>query len=134
MGLRLMKKFLKIFVVIMVVISLSGCGITFTARKVYDKSEIYSKEEIREAMDVVFNEFSDFEGAVLLKLEYDEEFSNKQMKFNTGQYNCDETIVLRLKFLSLVKAEGKKWNIVKWDWILVRNEGENWEFKSCGYG
>lgn len=129
-----MKKFLKIFVVIMVVISLSGCGITFTARKVYDKSEIYSKEEIREAMDVVFNEFSDFEGAVLLKLEYDEEFSNKQMKFNTGQYNCDEAIVLRSKFLSLVKAEGKKWNIVKWDWILVRNEGENWEFKSCGYG
>ena len=129
-----MKKFLKIFVVIMVVISLSGCGKTFTARKVYDKSEIYSKEEIREAMDVVFNEFSDFEGAVLLKLEYDEEFSNKQMKFNTGQYNCDEAIVLRSKFLSLVKAEGKKWNIVKWDWILVRNEGENWEFKSCGYG
>ena len=129
-----MKKFLKIFVVIMVVISLSGCGITFTARKVYDKSEIYSKEEIREAMDVVFNEFSDFEGAVLLKLEYDEEFSNKQMKFNTGQYNCDEAIVLRSKFLSLVKAEEKKWNIVKWDWILVRNEGENWEFKSCGYG
>ena len=129
-----MKKVLKIFVVIMVVISLSGCGITFTARKVYDKSEIYSKEEIREAMDVVFNEFSDFEGAVLLKLEYDEEFSNKQMKFNTGQYNCDEAIVLRSKFLSLVKAEGKKWNIVKWDWILVRNEGENWEFKSCGYG
>ena len=129
-----MKKFLKIFVVIMVVISLSGCGITFTARKVYDKSEIYSKEEIREAMDVVFNEFSDFEGAVLLKLEYDEEFSNKQMKFNTGQYNCDEAIVLRSKFLSLVKAEGKKWNIVKWDWILVRNEGENWEFKSWGYG
>ena len=129
-----MKKFLKIFVVITVVISLSGCGITFTARKVYDKSEIYSKEEIREAMDVVFNEFSDFEGAVLLKLEYDEEFSNKQMKFNTGRYNCDEAIVLRSKFLSLVKAEGKKWNIVKWDWILVRNEGENWEFKSCGYG
>ena len=129
-----MKKFLKIFVVITVVISLSGCGITFTARKVYDKSEIYSKEEIREAMDVVFNEFSDFEGAVLLKLEYDEEFSNKQMKFNTGQYNCDEAIVLRSKFLSLVKAEGKKWNIVKWDLILVRNEGENWEFKSCGYG
>ena len=129
-----MKKFLKLFVVIMVLISLSGCVITFTARKVYDKSEIYSKEEIREAMDVVFNEFSDFEGAVLLKLEYDEEFSNKQMKFNTGQYNCDEAIVLRSKFLSLVKAEGKKWNIVKWDWILVRNEGENWEFKSCGYG
>ena len=57
-----MKKFLKIFVVITVVISLSGCGITFTARKVYDKSEIYSKEEICEAMDVVFNEFSDFSG------------------------------------------------------------------------
>ena len=85
-------------------------------------------------MDVVFNEFSDFEGAVLLKLEYDEEFSNRQMKINTEQYNCDEAIVLRSKFLSLVKAEGKKWNIVKWDWILVRNEGENWEFKSCGYG
>ena len=129
-----MRKFLKIFVVIMVVISLSGCGITFAARKVFDKSETYSKEDIREAMNVVFDEFSGFEGAVLLKLEYDEEFSNKQMRFNTKQYDCDEAIVLRSKFLSLVKAEGKKWNIVKWDWILVRSEGENWEFKSCGYG
>ena len=128
-----MKTFLKIFVVIMVVISLSGCGITFAARKVYDKSEIYSKEDIREAMNVVFDEFSGFEGAVLLKLEYDEEFSNRQMRFNTKQYDCDEAIVLRSKFLSLLKGEGKKLNIVKWDWILVRNEGENWEFKSCGY-
>ena len=128
-----MKNFLKIFVIIIIVFSLSGCGITFTARKVYDKSEIYSKEDIREAMNVVFDEFSDFEGAVLLKLEYDEEFSNRQMKINTEQYDCDEAIVLRSKFLSSVKAEGKKLNIVKWDWILVRNEGENWEFKSCGY-
>ena len=129
-----MKKFLKIFVIIMIVMSFSGCGITFAARKVYDKSEIYSKEDIREAMDVVFDEFSDFKYAVLLKLEYDEEFSNSQMRFNTKQYDSDEAIVLRSKFLSLIKAEGKRLNIVKWDWILVRNEGENWEFKSCGYG
>ena len=129
-----MKTFFKVFIIIIIVFSLSGCGITFTARKVYDKSEIYSKEDVREAMNVVFNEFSDFEGAVLLKLEYDEEFSNRQMKINTEQYDCDEAIVLRSKFLSSVKAEGKKLNIVKWDWILVRNEGENWEFKSCGYG
>ena len=82
-----MKTFLKIFIVVIIVIGFSGCGITFTARKVYDKSEIYSKEDIREAMDVVFDEFSDFEGAVLLKLEYDEEFSNRQMRLNTKQYD-----------------------------------------------
>ena len=129
-----MKKFLVLIIAVIVVFSFSGCGITFIARKVSDKSERFSKEEIEEAMDIVFEEFSGFEGAILFKLEYDEEFSDKQMRFNTKQYDADEAIVLRSKFLSTVKAEGKRLDIVKWDWILVRNEGENWEFKSCGYG
>ena len=129
-----MKKFLVIFISVIMVLGFSGCGITFAARKVSDRSEIYSKEDIEEAMDVVFDEFSDFEGAVLLKLEYDEDFSNRQMKLNTEQYDSDEAIVLRSKFFTMVKTEGKKWDVMKWDWILVRNEGENWEFKSCGYG
>ena len=131
-----MKTFLKIFVIIIIVFSLSGCGITFTARKVYDKSEIYSKEDIREAMNVVFDEFSDFEGAVLLKLEYDEELSNKQMRLNTKQYDCDEAIVLLSKFYvfgengSLEPGE----TYSKWNWILVRNKGGFWELKTWGYG
>ena len=129
-----MKKILVLLIAIIIVFSFSGCGITFIARKVSDKSERYSKEDIEEAMDIVFEEFADFDGAVLLKLEYDEEFSNKQMQFNTKLYDSDEAIVLRSKFFSMVKTEVKIWNVAKWDWILVRNEGENWEFKSCGYG
>ncbi len=129
-----MKKFIVLLITIIMFFSFSGCGTTFTARKIIDYSETFSRKDITEAMDIVFEEFSGFECAVLLKLEYDEDFSNKQMKFNTKQYDSDEAIVLRSKFLSLVKTEGKKWNIVNWDWIIVRNEGEPWEFKSCGYG
>ena len=72
-----MKKFLAFFLAIALVLCLSGCGIPFTAKKIIDDSDIYSKRDIEKAMNRVYREFAFFEGCVLLELEYDEEYSKE---------------------------------------------------------
>ena len=74
-----MKKVLAILLAAVLVISLSGCGIPFTAKKIIDDSEIYSKRDIEKAMNRVYREFAFFEGCVLLELEYDEEYSKERL-------------------------------------------------------
>ena len=74
-----MKKVLAILLAAVLVISLSGCGIPFTAKKIIDDSEIYSKRDIEKAMNRVYREFAFFEGCVLLELEYDEEYSKERI-------------------------------------------------------
>ena len=45
-----MKKFLAILLAAVLVISLSGCGIPFTAKKIIDDSKIYSERDIEKAI------------------------------------------------------------------------------------
>ena len=130
-----MKKFLKLFVVAIIVLSFSGCGITFLARKNVGDSKIFSKEDIEEAMDIVCEEIKKSEGYVLLELKYEEDFCKKQMKYYMEQYSADEAIVLRSKFFVSKETEGtlEKGEIAKWSWIITRNIGEEWELKDAGY-
>ena len=65
-----MKKFLAFFLAAAMIFCLSGCGIPFTAKKIIDDSEIYSKRDIEKAMNQVYCQFALFEGCALLELEY----------------------------------------------------------------
>jgi hypothetical protein len=131
-----MKKFLAFFLAIVLVFCLSGCGIPFTAKKIIDDSDIYSKRDIEKAMNRVYSQFALFEGCILLELEYDEEYSKERMADWAENYNADEAIVLLSKFYvfgengSLEPGE----TYSKWNWILVRNKGGFWELKTWGYG
>ena len=131
-----MKKVLAILLAAVLVISLSGCGIPFTAKKIIDDSKIYSERDIEKAMNRVYREFAFFEGCVLLELEYDEEYSKERMHDWAEYYNADEAIVLLSKFYvfgengSLEPGE----TYTKWNWILVRDKGGFWELKTWGYG
>ena len=131
-----MKKVLAILLAAVLVISLSGCGIPFTAKKIIDDSEIYSERDIKKAMSLVYREFAFFEGCVLLELEYDEEYSRERMNGWAKQYDADEAIVLLSKFY--VAAENGSLAVgetyTKWNWILVRDKGGFWELKTWGYG
>ena len=135
-GVLSMKKFLAVFLAVVMILCLSGCGIPFTAKKIIDDSEIYSKRDIEKAMNRVYREFAFFEGCVLLELEYDEEYSKERLADWAENYNADEAIVLLSKFY--VAAEngslepGETYS--KWNWILVRNNGGFWELKTWGYG
>ncbi|MBR3962358.1 MAG: hypothetical protein IKK14_02405 [Oscillospiraceae bacterium] len=129
-----MKK-VFIFVIAIIVLCFSGCGTDFSVRKNVGDSEIFSKEDIEEAMDIVCEVIKKSEGYVLLELKYEEDFCKKQMKYYKERYGTDEVIVLRSKFFVLKETEGalEKGEIAKWSWILVRNMGEEWELKDAGY-
>lgn len=130
-----MNKFFQFFIILIIVLGLSGCGITFLAWKNVGDSKIFSKEDIEEAMDIVCEEIKKSEGYVLLELKYEEDFCKKQMKYYMKQYSADEAIVLRSKFFVSKETEGtlEKGEIAKWSWIITRNIGEEWELKDAGY-
>ena len=131
-----MKKFLAFFLAVIFVFILTGCGIPFTAKKIIDDSEIYSKRDIEKAMNKVYSQFAFFEGCILLELEYDEEYSKARMEDWAENYDADEAIVLLSKFYVAAEngslAPGETYS--KWNWILVRDKGGFWELKTWGYG
>ena len=131
-----LKKILAALIAAVLVLSLSGCGMPFTAKKIIDDSDIYSKRDIEKAMNRVYREFAFFEGCVLLELEYDEEYSKERMADWAENYNADEAIVLLSKFYVAAEngslAPGETYS--KWNWILVRDKGGFWELKTWGYG
>ena len=132
-----MKKILAFFLAVLMIICLSGCGIPFTAKKIIDDSEIYSKRDIEKAMNRVYREFAFFEGCVLLEIEYDEEYSKERMTDWARQYDADEAIVLLSKFYVAADSDGSLEpgeTYSKWNWILVRDKGGFWELKTWGYG
>ena len=130
-----MKNSVIILILALAVVCLSGCGTTFSEIEFAGDSDIYSKKDIREAMDIVREEIEKSENYILLELKYDEEFSNRMIKYYKEQYGADEVIVLRSKFFVSKKTEGalEKGETAKWSWILIRNEGGSWELKDAGY-
>ncbi len=130
------KKILAALVAAALVLCLSGCGISFTAKKIIDDSDIYSKRDIEKAVNRVYSRFALFEGCALLELEYDEEYSKERMADWAENYDADEAIVLLSKFYVFGEngslEPGKTYS--KWNWILVRNKGGFWELKTWGYG
>ena len=132
-----MKKYLAFFLAIVFVFIFSGCGIPFTAKRIIDDSEIYSKRDIEKAMNLVYGQFAFFEGCVLLEIEYDEEYSKERMADWAENYDADEAIVLLSKFYVAGDSDGSLEpgeTYSKWNWILVRNKGGFWELKTWGYG
>ncbi|MBQ7874757.1 MAG: hypothetical protein IJ306_06315 [Oscillospiraceae bacterium] len=133
-----MKKVLAIILSAVCVFCFSGCGISFTAEKIVSESEIFTERDIDKAMFAVYKKFAfDFEGCVLLEIEYDEEYSKERAEGWAEQYDSDEAIVLLSKFYVAADGDGSLKpgeTYSKWNWILVRNEGGPWKLMTWGYG
>jgi hypothetical protein len=113
-------------------------GNTSSVNLTVSKSEIYSEQDITDAMDVVKLKFNkDFRGCKLTDLWYDEKRSVSSSGW-AAQYNADEAIVLLSNFNVGPSGGDGSLNpnsIYKgWNWILVRNKGSKWELKTWGYG
>jgi len=104
------------------------------------QSEIYSEQDIADAMDVVEEKFkSDFGGCALTDLWYDEGANASSSDEWVAQYDADEAIVLLSNFN--VDSSGGDGSMnpdstyTDWQWILVRYKGSNtWELGTWGYG
>lgn len=132
-------KMRKLLALLLVVLLLSGCeyGNTDYVSLEPGESELYTEEEIRDAMDAVLKQFGKgFGGCVMLKLWYDEQASLKEAEDWARQYDAKEAIVLHSNYW--VDGSGRSPSLnpnslyQNWMWILVRNGGK-WEVKDWGY-
>lgn len=133
-----MKKIMRILCAAAAALSLTACGGNISSVRVnIGPSEVYSAAEISDAVDMVQSHFrKEFDGCTLTEVSYSEESSKKAEAEWTEQYDADQAIVLTSSFEVTGKsdgslAEGETYR--NWQWILVRNDGGNWQLKTWGY-
>ena len=114
--------------------NLPNAGTTENVEINLGQSQIFSENEIKEAMDVVQEKFSIFSGCDLQKLWYDEIFSS-------GRYDDDETNKITILSNFYVNENGGKnglnpdFDYTDWQWHLVRNsKTSKWVVIDWGYG
>lgn len=100
----------------------------------YGTSEIFTKKEIKSAIDKVKENFNDFDGCKVLSLSYaGDDKSIEELKYWN---NYDEIIVINSVFISPIikKNHWSPFEIYTWKFILAKNNYNSWEIISCGYG
>ena len=100
----------------------------------YGTSEIFTKKEIKSAIDKVKENLNDFDGCKVLSLSYaGDDKSIEELKYWN---NYDEIIVINSVFLSPIikKNHWSPFEIYTWKFILAKNNYNSWEIISCGYG
>lgn len=141
-----MKKIIISIIVIFIIIGIvfilfklnNKEGNTKNAETVIGNSEIYSKEEINNAIDIVLVKFKKFP-ATLNKIYYDEEKSQKESNEWAKQYNANEAIILYSDFktYSGEQAINNGFNsnaeYSDWAWVLVRSNRDEWQLMTWGY-
>lgn len=116
-------------------------GVVENAKVEKIDSEIYSEEDINEAIDVIENYFEEhFDGCRLEKIAYAGDETTKreiQYRSENGRY-YQELIVLVSDFYVYPKGGDGSLNTdytyTDWNWILERSPNGNWEHKDHGYG
>lgn len=138
------KRFILILIIIFVLIlsigyrSINIKGNVRNAKITIGESDIYSKEEIQDAINIVLERFESFP-AKLIRLWYDEEKSLEESEDWKIQYDAHEAIVLYSDFKTYIgnQAINQGFNsnqeYKNWKWILTKNNNESWELKTMGY-
>lgn len=130
----------KRFLILALVLSLilAGCGgdVRNVSREI-GESEIYSRAEIDDAMDVVVRFFADnYKGCTLTTLCYDEEVSAAAAPEWAEQYEAEEAIVLVSSFDVDGSGDSPALNpnstYNNYRWILTRS-GWSWTLQNWGY-
>lgn len=136
---RSMNKLIRIIACMLLVFLTAGCRGDVSNVKVLEyKSDIYSEEEIEEAIEVVKKYFrSEFSGCTLTEITYAGDDKISSYEDWATRNDGDEVIVLISSFD--VDASGGDGSLnpnstySNWNWILVRKNGENWQHVDHGY-
>lgn len=101
-------------------------------------SNLYTKEELQSAVGYILGRFQvDFTDCVMTELNYDEAFSLSQCQVWADQYGADEAIVLTCTFNTTENYRELNMEPGQvcegYNWILTRNEGEDWTLQTWGY-
>lgn len=134
-----MKQLIGMLFGFLMVLLLSGCGGDVSGVKVLEyKSNIYSKEDIEEAIDVTKKYFrSEFTGCTLTEITYAGDDKITSYEEWATRNDADEVIVLTSSFD--VDSSGGDGSLnpnstySNWNWILVRNNDGKWRNVDHGY-
>ena len=105
----------------------------------YGTSEIYSREEMDEAITLIKDQFYSWEGCKLYSIYYtDDSFCQRELDYvNTlaaDGVTYTECIVFRTRFRSPIFGGGA-WNAnfeYDWSWYLARTDGGEWDLLTWG--
>lgn len=135
-----MKRIVTFLLVILLTLSLAGCGRGSTRglQTKIGSSDVYTQEDMESAIKIVTEFFrKEFEGCTLKTLEYSEELTEDDAEEWAKQYEAQQAIVLISSFYVAPNGGDGSLNTdstyENWQWILVRNPGENWTLKTWGY-
>ncbi|MCR8746941.1 DUF4829 domain-containing protein [Romboutsia lituseburensis] len=143
-----MKKGIYFFIIILTLFSLAGCSIedrVNNAKVTIGKSEKFSEEEIKEAIECTKENFKSFDGCTLTDIWYDEEKSNKltqdHLEYGGGYEvgNTDENTIVLMSNFDVGSSGGDgslepNSTYTDWQWDLVRDsKSEKWKVVSWGY-
>ena len=108
-------------------------------KRIVPDAQLYTAEEVNDAMDTVVRFFKkEFEDCKLTWLIYDEASSAAAAGEWAAQYGADEAIVLLSTFE--VGSKGGDGSLepnslyTNWQWILTRSAGGAWQLQTWGYG
>ena len=139
-----MKKILRIIAIISMVFILTACGgrnggnIDSVQVPDWKPSGIYSDDDIEAAYQTVKDYFSDkFYGCTLTKLYYPGDIFVDEFNEWAERYDADEAIIILSSFDVDSSGGDGSFNpnstYNDWNWILIRNNGGDWEHVDHGY-
>ena len=140
-----MKKATLVIITLIMTLIFTGCGRKDSVGNIdnvkvpdWKPSEIYSDDDIEAAYKTVKYYFSnEFDGCTLTKLYYPGDTYADEFNKWAEQYDADEAIVLLSSFD--VDSSGGDGSLNPdstyddWQWILIRNDGGDWEHADHGY-
>ena len=136
--------FKKLILLLFIIFSICSCnnnsGDSSQVTKIIPNSNIYTKQDIENAMNVVTDYFKNAENlqyCTLTELYYNEAISSDTSEVLAEQYEAEEGIILISSFD--VGAENKHSGLDanrtynNFKWILVRSNGGAWTLETWGY-
>lgn len=140
-----MKKATLVIIILILTLIFTGCGRKDRGGNIdnvyvpdWKPSEIYSDDDIEAAYQTVKDYFSDkFDGCTLTKVYYPGDTYVDEFNEWAAHYDADEAIVILSSFD--VDSSGGDGSLNpnstydNWSWILIRNDGGDWEHVDHGY-
>ena len=130
------KKLYKIGICLLLILCVGCQRKEVKVRTIY--SDIYTKDEIQEAVDVIKKEFSkEWKGCTLKEIYY---AGDDRALFTSyaKQYHGDEALVLKTNFhtnyFSWKIGLNSNCDYEDYQWIFVRNKNGKWKHVDGGYG
>ena len=124
---------------ILVISAVVSCISLWPASIDYGTSEVYSKQDMDSAIEMISDTFSKWEGCKLYSINYtNDDFCKNELDYcNTladEGVTYDQCIVFRMQFRSPIFGGGA-WNAnrrYEWSWYLARTEGGEWDILTWG--